>query len=468
MNFAVTNRNVLGALSVSLMIATTIATACTESDKSKSGGKGGASNNEGGSAAGGQSEGGGTGAATGGNNTGGSKTGGAGGIAGSGGSGGTGKTGGAGGTAMTGGAGGSAATGGTGGIAATGGTGGTAVVPTSAFVYISGFEQSGMSIRIFNMDLMTGALTANGGVNGDYGPGYGAMHPKGTHAYFLNESYDTAQHPLKVFTINAGTGALTEGTDRPATGRGNVHMSIDPTGKWLLMSSFGSNSVKVYPVNAQGDVGAEADSVNPGANAQPHQVITDIAGKFVFAPCMGGNIVASWELNNATGKLTFKENVALTDGPRHMAFHPSEKFAYVLTEKDANVVSYDYDKATGKLTNPMRNITRQGEDWASHIVVSPNGKFVFAAVRRMPRVHVFTVNPQNGQLTAGNTFSNADLGVPRDFAIDPTGKYLVIASQNLKKVLVASINQTTGTLTKVGNALATAGDPSYVGIVPKR
>jgi 6-phosphogluconolactonase len=457
MNFTFTNRNVLGALSVSLMIATTITTACTESGGSKSGGKGGSSNNAGGSAEGGQGgrgaagEGGGAGAGTGGSKTGG--------TAGSGGTGGTGKTGGAGGTAMT---------GGTGGIAATGGTGGTPVVPTSAFVYISGFETSDMSIRIFSMDLTTGTLTANGGVSGDFSPGYGAMNPRGTNAYFLNETYDSSQHPIKVFKINAGTGALTGGTDRPATGRGNVHMSMDPTGKWLLMSSFGSNSVKVFPVDAQGDVGAEVDSVNPAANAQPHQVITDIAGKYVFSPCLGGNIVASWELNNATGKLTFKENVALTDGPRHMAFHPSEKYAYVLTEKDSNVVSYDYDKATGKLTNPMRNITRAGEDWGSHIVVSPNGKFVFAAVRRMPRLYVFTVNPQNGQLTAGDTFSNADLGVPRDFAIDPTGKYLVIASQNLKKVLVASIDQTTGKLTKVGATLATAGDPSYVGIVPKR
>lgn len=442
MPLAFVKRIGLGALPLVLVIGLATASACRENGASNAGGQGGTANNEGGTASGG-------------------------GVAGASGEGGSG-SGGTGGSTSLGGSGGSGKNGGMGGMASGGGAAGTAVPPTSAFVYVSGNETSDMSIRIYNMDLKTGALTARGGVASGFSPAYGAMHPRGTDAYFLSETYDGGAYPIMAFKIDVMTGALTAGMDRDATGKGNVHLSMDPGGKWLLMASFSSNSVKVFPVDAQGSVGAEVESVSPAADALPHQIITDPAGKYAFAPCLGAGVVASWELNGATGKLTFKENVTLTGGPRHMAFHPSEKFAYVLTEKDANVVSYDYDKATGRLSNPIRNVTRAGEDWGAHIVVAPNGKHVFASVRRMPRVFVFAVDQQTGHLTAGDVFADADLGVPRDFAIDPTGKFLVIASQNLKKVLVASIDPTTGKLAKVGNALATAGDPTYVGIVPKR
>jgi len=97
---------------------------------------------------------------------------------------------------MTGDSGGSAMTGGSGGSAMTGGSGGTSTPPTSAFVYVSGNETSDMSIRLYQLNLTTGALTANGGVASGLSPAYGALHPKGTDAYFMSETWENGEHPL--------------------------------------------------------------------------------------------------------------------------------------------------------------------------------------------------------------------------------------------------------------------------------
>jgi 6-phosphogluconolactonase len=140
-------------------------------------------------------------------------------------------------------------------------------------------------------------------------------------------------------------------------------------------------------------------------------------------------------------------------GPRHFAFAPDFKRAYVINELASTLTAFAYD-GNGKLTETQTLLTvpevKQGYSTAE-VVVHPNGKFVYGSNRGDDTIAVFSVD-SSGKLALIQNESTRGK-TPRNFAVDPTGNFLIAANQNSDNIAFFKIDQATGKLTLVGDLL---------------
>lgn len=328
---------------------------------------------------------------------------------------------------------------------------------------------SGSALRVHALDMTTGALSPLG----DGPPGvvtaYGAFNSNRTRFYSF-----AGGTPNKVVALarDPATGSLTVLNEQSLVPNGPTHLTVHPSDDWVLTAHFAAGSVSVLGLDAQGQVGALADTRQPAAEA--HQVMVDPSGKYVFVPCRSGNVVAQYTMNSATGKLTPNSPASVPAaiagaGPRHMAFHPGGAFAYVLNEQNGTLTSFQFSSAAGTLT-PIESVSAVPagftETASAHVVVHPSGKFLYASNRTHNSIAIFTIDGISGRTTlVSNETAGGTIKTPRDFEIDPTGRYLVVANQGTSTVLVLAI-QPDGRLIQIGSPLASSPGAQYVGIVP--
>jgi 6-phosphogluconolactonase len=323
-------------------------------------------------------------------------------------------------------------------------------------VYVgTGF--TGSQIKVFQLDIQSGALAAKTPATSAAAPTYLAFHPTRRYVYALSEA-----DPGRIVAFAAdGAGLLTRINDAASGGNGPAHLSVHGSGKWLLVANYNSGHVAVLPIQPNGGVGAPVDVQHP-ANEQVHHIVSDPMGTFVFVCATGPDRIFQYRLDEATGKLTPNTPAFVSGGgqsPRHMAFHPNGASAYVVGESGGSVTAFDYDGATGRLSNPM--VTRVGND-GSHIAVHPSGKFVYVASRGASSLVVFAVEA-GGRLRQIEQVQNGLAG-PWDFAIEPTGKFILVANDGNSSVRVFRVNEQTGMLTPAGTPLSSP-TPHFVGVM---
>ncbi len=192
-------------------------------------------------------------------------------------------------------------------------------------------------------------------IGGVRNPSYLAVHPSGATVYAVCE-----QDPGAVTAVRCapdGTYEVIGG--RPTGGAGTTHLSVHPSGRWLLSADYGSGSVSVHPIAGDGSLGERTDRIThsspppgPGQGGpHAHQIVTSPDGGHVLAVDLGTDTVYSYRLDEGAGTLTEVSRAALApgSGPRHLAFHPGGRFAYLACELDDTMVVCAYDPATGAL-----------------------------------------------------------------------------------------------------------------------
>jgi 6-phosphogluconolactonase len=356
-----------------------------------------------------------------------------------------------------------------GGGAATAGAGGASGAGSEVVVYVSG---SSSTISIFTLDLTTGALTSRGTAPGGTSPTYLAFNPSNRFLYAGNGG----QGRITSFRIEAG-GALTSLGDVSTAGvvgsmtymASVTHVSVHPAGNWVFAAHFNSGHVTVSSIVGTGVVAAPVDVQRPANEA--HQIISDGAGRHVFVPCRAGNVIAQYQFDSATGRLVASVPATVPAeagaGPRHMTFHPNQQYAYVINELNGTTTSYRYDSTTGLLSMPqsVSNVPAGvNETSSAHIVIHPEGTFVYGSNRTHNSVVMFRVDGATGRLTSiGHETGGGMVRTPRDFGIDPTGRYLLVANQGTSTVIVFRINASDGTLTRVGDPVTVPSMPQFAG-----
>jgi 6-phosphogluconolactonase len=390
---------------------------------------------------------------------------------GSGGAGGRGGSGGSGGGRGDAGSGGASGSGGSGGALADGrptdrgatpdtaGTGTTYVFTSSSTGY-----GAAATLTAFKLDLASGALTKGPTATGRNNVFYGAFSPD--KKVLLTVTEEDPAH-LSSFSINAATGALTPIND-VTTGAANAeHVAFHPGGQWAAVAHYTGGQVTLHPVMAGGTVMAPADTKQAatGAGSNCHQAVFDSTGGFLFVPCLGPQHVAQFRLMNGTLMANTPATVGVTGAPRHLAFGSGEAHAYAVTEAQATLVTFGYDKAAGKLTaagSPAPAFVTEAGG-GSHVIVHPGGKFLFAGSRFDNAIVTFAIDASSG-VASKSSSTDDSLSYPRDFAIDASGSYLIAGTQpntmatmpaNRKpsgggKLVVFKIDPTDGKLTRVG------------------
>jgi 6-phosphogluconolactonase len=323
--------------------------------------------------------------------------------------------------------------------------------PSTTYVYTSGYDPR---ITIFTLDLATGILTPKGSLDtGVSSPSYLAFSSDRRYLYAANEA-SGANSKVLAYRVGAADGLLQKINEAPAGGDGSPHLSVSPDGKWVLVAHYGSGHVATLAVDASGGVTMPPADIQRPAMSTSHQILTDSSGGFVFVPNVNANTVFQFRLDPATGRLTANGSVSgfpSGAGPRHMALHPTQSWAYTINETALTVSSLVYDKVAGTLSGPQTidslpsGAARTGS--GAHVLVHPSGRFVYSSNRGHNSISIFEVDAATGRLTMrGNETGGGAIRTPRDFGMDPSGRFLLVANQDAASLMVFEISASDGTL----------------------
>lgn len=316
-------------------------------------------------------------------------------------------------------------------------------------------------IRVYRVNRTTGALTPQGNFDAGLNPSFLALSADSRFLYAAQESSST----VASYAVNPQSGALTFISRVSSQGSGPAHVFVDPTGRWVMVANYGGGTAAVYP-SRDGGLGAPTDTESPGANA--HQILTDPSNQYAFVPCLGSDHVAQFVFDSNTGTLTANGVVTTPTGagPRHMAFHPSLPYAYVINETNSTLTTLSFNVANGALSSidtiSTLPVGFTGNNTAAEVQVHPNGRFVYGSNRGHDSIGVFRVNPADGKLSLLEHELTGGVR-PRHFSIDPRGDLLYAANQQSGTVFAFRVDQDAGTLLSLGQ-VAAPPSPSYVGI----
>ncbi len=327
-------------------------------------------------------------------------------------------------------------------------------------------RQSSKGIYAFRMDKATGKLTSLGLAAETQNPTFQVVHPNGRFLYAANE---TNQGMVSAFSIDAASGALKLLNSASTKGNGPCHVSLDKAGKWLYAANYGGGSVAAFPVHDDGTVGEASaffqhagSSVNAQRQAGPHAHIAALPpdSRYVFVADLGLDEILSYHVDASKGGLAPNDppfaKVAAGSGPRHVAFRPDGKFAYVINEMLSTVTAFRYDAAHGSMqeiqTLSALPADFTGRNSGAEIAVHPSGKFLYSSNRGHDSIAIFKIDSAKGTLTAtGHTPTQGK--TPRNFAIDPSGSWLLAANQDSGNVVVFRIDKKTGALAPTGTTV---------------
>jgi 6-phosphogluconolactonase len=333
-------------------------------------------------------------------------------------------------------------------------------------VYIGTYtQQKSKGIYLLEMNAASGALTAKGLVAETENPTFLALHPSGRSLYAVNEIASFKREKtgaVSAFAVEAKTGKLTLLNQQASGGGGPCHLVLDRAGKNVLLANYGGGSVASLPIADNGELKPatsvmqhKGKSINPKRQEGPHahSINLDAANRFAFVADLGLDKVLVYRFDAAEGKLIANDppaaSVAPGAGPRHFAFHPSGKFAYVINELHSTVTVFGYDAERG-LLKERQTIATLPKGFAdptttAEVVVHPTGKFLYGSNRGHDSIVVFAIDLETGRLTHVE-HQNHNIKTPRNFAVDPAGKFLLVANQRSGTVIVFRIDPKTGSL----------------------
>jgi 6-phosphogluconolactonase len=325
-------------------------------------------------------------------------------------------------------------------------------------------------IYLFELDPATGAFTARGLAAEAEDPHFLAIHPNHRLLY-AGASRGDANDPPKTgavdaFAIDPASGKLTLINQQWSGGKGATYVSVDPSGRDLLVANYGSATIAALPIAPDGRLAPPAvvihhmgSSVNPErqSHAYPHSINPDPTGRFAFVPDLGLDKIFCYGVNPDTTVLMPNDPPFTTvppgNGPRHMAFSPDGRFAYVVQEMGGAVVAFAYNAEQGSLSQ-VQIISTLPSDFtaantAADVHVHPSGKFLYASNRGHDSIAIFAIDPATGRLTSRG-WQSTQGKTPRNFAIDETGRWLIAANQGSDSIALFRIDESTGALTPTG------------------
>ena len=300
-------------------------------------------------------------------------------------------------------------------------------------------------------------------------PSFLAVHPTQRFLYAVNEisTYEgKAAGSVSAFAINSATGALTLLNRVSSRGGGPCYLEIDRSGRWLFVANYGGGSVAAFPVQADGKLGEasaffqhEGRSVNAARQSGPHGHATVVSpdNRFVLAADLGLDRIVTYRLDPEKGGLSPAEPpfsaIKPGSGPRHLAFRPDGKFAYVLNELQSSVGAYTYDAGRGSLAE-LQSVSTLPEGFGAdnsgaEIATHPTGRFLYASNRGHDSIAIFRIDAARGTLTPAGHVSTQGK-TPRGFGIDPAGRFLVAGNQDSGTVVIFRIDAQSGGLTPTG------------------
>ena len=357
-----------------------------------------------------------------------------------------------------------------------------AAASTSTLAYVGtytgapGAGGNGQGIELFEADPRTGRLSHRGVAAQTRNPSWIVIHPSKKYLYAVNEIADFQGNSGSVtaFAVDVASGELHALNTVSSAGADPAYVSLDVAGNFAFVANYAGGSIAVLPIRSDGSVGEAVDvhsdqgfagstsatSAIPGSFAisghdgpHAHMVAADPHNNFVLATDLGQDRIYTWRFDRRTGRLTSPPEalfVALPsgDGPRHFAFHPNGRWLYSIQEEASTVVFFQYNPSSGSLKaqQTLSALPRgfAGTSFASEILVSPNGKTLYAANRLHDTIAVFSIGSDGRPAYLTETSTLGDY--PAQCRIDPDGNFLYVCNQRSDNITSFRIDRQTGLL----------------------
>ena len=289
---------------------------------------------------------------------------------------------------------------------------------------------------------------------------------------------------IATYRIDGQSGRLTHLSSIPAF-ESTVYLCTDKSGRFLF-SAINTKSYDTrtgnFSVNAIGERGcAQSPYEMFRTPVKLHSVQIDPSNRYLFGASCDTDQIVRYKFDAVTGTIDPDPLPAVMVtrrmGPRHMVFHPNNRFLYLLGEYSADVYVFRYDPNRGSLheiqvahafPSDFAPVLR-GEDGrlglsnsGADLHFTPDGRWLYASARGPSTIAAFGVDPATGLLTAAGHFPMPS--EPRGFHVDPTGRFLVSAGERSANLAVSRINPETGALTRLKDYEVGAG-PNWIEFV---
>lgn len=349
----------------------------------------------------------------------------------------------------------------------------SAVSAESIDVYFGTSTRGGSSKGIYRsvLDMSSGKLSEPVLAVEAVNPSFIEFHPNGKFLYAVSPSGKGGS--VGAYALDTDTKALKLLNQQPSGGVWPCYVSLDHTGKNVLIANYSSGSASVLPIKADGSLAKPTAVVqhtksNSGKEPHAHSINVSPDNRFALVADLGIDKIMIYKLDVEKGTLT-AGNPAYAklkpgSGPRHFCFSPDGKSIYVINEHGSTMTVFAYQADSGTLTE-VQTITTlpegfDGKNWCAEVRVHPSGKFLYGSNRGHDSIVVYKINLTDGKLTYVE-HETGDIKTPRNFNIDPTGKFCIVANQDSNSVVVFRIDQKTGSLSPTGHKI-TIGSPICV------
>src|SRR5882762_9485231 len=273
------------------------------------------------------------------------------------------------------------------------------------------------NIYLVRMDRRSGELVRVGAANAGANASFLSMHPNGRVLYAVNELEPTGA--VSAFAIERATGALTRLNEQPSGGGAPCYVSVDRSGRALLVANYGGGSVALLPIEANGALAAAhvVQHTGKGPNAErqeaphAHCILPDPSNRFALAADLGADRVFVYRLD-LDGKALrhIEEGDAVMRpgaGPRHLTFHPTLPLVFVANELDSTVATLRFDSTRGALT-PQGALSTvpagwTGTNYPADIHVAENGRTLYVSNRGHNSIAVFSIAESTSALALEQT-----------------------------------------------------------------
>jgi 6-phosphogluconolactonase len=344
---------------------------------------------------------------------------------------------------------------------------------SSYYLFVGGYTAGkNEGIAVYKFNATDGSVVFVSKIKSD-NPSYLAIGANGKYLYSANEAGKGRQGFASAFAFDKKTGTLTLLNQALLSGNGPCYVSVDKANKWLVTANYSSGSVSVLNLKKGGSIDTLkqlfqhiGSSVNLQRQKEPHahMAVFSPDEKQLFTNDLGTDKINIYNFNKASKSMPLTvtaDSVILSaagNGPRHTAFHPSQKLMYVINELKGTIDVFDYKNGNLLIQTISTDTSSRLDKGSGDIHFSPDGKFLYATNRgSYNNIVIYSVDAINGTLkyiglepTRGKT--------PRNFIIDPTGKFLLVANQNSDTVIIFKRDKATGLLTYSGQF--ETGNPS--------
>jgi len=320
-------------------------------------------------------------------------------------------------------------------------------------------------IYVCKMDDKTGKLTYLSTAPDVINPSYLTVHPTGQFLYAVNE-IGNPEGFISSFKIDSESYELTFLNKVSANGKAPCYISMDQSGQYVLVANYVTGNVVMLPIASDGKLGEAVAAIpHEGKGTHPRQEAPHVhfiaetpqSNGFAYAVDLGIDQIKRYQIDAKNGGLLSAGTVFLTNkeaGSRHLAWHPSGRWMYVINELDGTIEAFEQKQNKDSLLTSIQVIPTLPEQSkaasCADIHLTPNGQFLYATNRgEFNNIAMYRVNANTGQLTfLGNQSTKGK--TPRNFIISKDGQFLLVANQDSDTIVTFKINQETGVLEDIG------------------